>query len=856
MNDAIQISHLLVCARDDGNLDLISYLGLDRSNWDVVAWIVKTVSEVYSASRSETTREDFESGILWPSDSLTDMTWQKFEVDIAGHGMKTSTKTIEHTFPEESDVPRSVARLLSRGLGQIWRSLGYLILTASTQSTSDSRKIMFHVLAAIATLHHNGIVSDSVYSYSATTHATGLQQPPILHMLSTRILASLSDAAWYAQTASVGKQTPRYGVERYKFLVDELGHEIWLELVLWSCLHGKWVADGAAILTETIETSKWSLISWRSILSSADGDSFDTTIDWAGLRVRMQQKLPMPAADQRHAVVRTLSCEVIAAYVDGLANVISVGGHDHAIPLRDVLDHINIYKHALDRQNMGLGYNTWDALSIRLIESGGFVVDEDPQMLLEILALTQPFGRELESSNLERMSNEQLAYVFDPSAAPLGLLHRAIDAFVDRSDVEGAFEAFRALQRYTDLNKQRSLAAFFRELKQAHGSTGSSALPNFSSNLSVTEYPAFDPQIPNAVLSGLLEMLADARLFQLGDWMIHSDEIDGKMMPSELYKDPLIAAALVRYATSRGDAALLRSVVQAQAELGQLGLNLPDVVLVALLHSQIKHRNWEATEDILKYLTKSSLRPWQVWALCDVAREMLVLQKGIAIEKESEDPASLAYATSIFRNILDPKYGQPMHQSNPRHGLGSLHGIVAVLSSISKDWADFCAHLSPLRGSQPLILKIRMFDTLLDGVVSAFGVQAGKRLWDTWCVPPGKKIAIEAQDLPHKPPSIADNYFDKSARVVLEDMPDGTWVFRNRIKPRLSTIRVILRGVLQERGSFATIPDKPGNRDDAILAWALSMLSAMTRTQADVDKELERIVTAKNWQNKIAAKNI
>ena len=855
---ATELSTLLFQAREEGGHDILSYLGLAKGRWDDAARIINAISGANKGNERLSVIDHLGTGIQWPQSTLDAMTYERFKVD------KDKTKSSPYVGPKIEEVAGNGSDpiwlrkcMCSRGLGQIWRSLGNLILTAASRPTDESRKVMQHVLAALATLHHDGVISPAVYTFVATDDAVALHQPPTLHLLSSRILEAMSDAAWYVHAAAIkaqqnasGTQPPLYVVDRYRFLVDELGHEVWLELVLWSCLHGDWISDGAAVLEQMAESSDWSLLSWKHVTASVAGGTLPSSADWSSLIAVMYQKMSKPRPEDRRRVERTVSSEVVSAYVDGLTNVIRTSIPERGMPIRKVLSHVQGLKALLDRHNMGLGYTTWDAVCVRFIESGGFEVEQDPRLLLNILEITQPFGRELASDNLKPTVTDSFtsipSYVFDASAAAVGLLHRAIDTYISLSDVEGALRAFKSLQTYTDLNKQRSLEAFFEDLKKAGSRKALLTGSIFSGNLSAAEYPAFHPQIPTTVLANLLEMLAEARMFQLGDWMIYTDEVDGRIIPLEMYADPTMAAALIRYATVNGDKALLSNVVQAQASLGKQGLSLPTTFLNALLQSQIKDRHWESAENILNFLAQSKTQSWHPRVICDLAHEILVLQRGVIIQQQSSDPQALAHATTIFRSLLRMRYGPPMHAEN-YDGFTVVHCIIGVLSSVSKEWAGFAAPLSPRQGSMPLLLHIRMFDALLDGVVAAFGVETGKELWEKWCAKVERR-ATQFADISPRAPSIADNYFDQDARVVLADLPVGVWTFRNRIKPQLSTIRVMLRAILEERGSFDTDTLTDTDERSGILGWALGVLRTMTATPEEMDRELERLVTARKWQ--------
>jgi len=575
--------YLLSKARDYAELDLLWHMGVVQERWDVVAHIVKIVAREWVPRGKSLDRVQTASGINWPKEVLDSITDAPIELDNITSS-NIGENYLDFMTGEDEDTRWMEWGLQHKRFGQIWRSLGNMILFASAQSSEDSKKIMKHVLELLAMLHHHSIIPESTYNAPVSSGPAALQQPPTLHILSSRILTALSDAAWNAHitsaVAAANKVNPlaakNYEVpgSRHKVFVGQLGHEVWLELVLWSCLHGGWALDGAKILEKMQEYKgdlSWSLISWKDVFEFSNLSTKPATLsDWIQVKYEADRNQSAASPEARRVVERTVSVELIAAYVDGLVNTIHVGVGDRGTYPGEVLHHLEHLKLLLDRHKMGLGFTTWENVLIRLQESGGVVLENDPQLMLKILGLIQPYGKEFESVNNRIPSTHTSPsvpdYIFDSSAASLGLLHRVLKSFIDRKDVGGALDAFSAVQFFTDLNKRRSLETFFQDLRNPTIRNQLERRGHFFSSTPAEEiYPALFPQIPFTVLGPLLELMAEAKLFALGDHLIYAKDIDGPVIPSDQYRSrpnpvrrgqrpPPTSAARADGERARGDA--------------------------------------------------------------------------------------------------------------------------------------------------------------------------------------------------------------------------------------------------------------------------------------------------------------
>jgi len=182
-------------------------------------------------------------------------------------------------------------------------------------------------------------------------------------------------------------------------------------------------------------------------------------------------------------------------------------------------------------------------------------------------------------------------------------------------------------------------------------------------------------------------------------------------------------------------------------------------------------------------------------------------------------------------------YGRPEEASDSQYGpYMELHSLLGVLSSISPEWMTFCAKLSTKSGSQPLALDSSSFDYILDGATTAFGLETGKHLWDTWCVNIDQtRVPLAVGGVPKLPatiPSEVKDMIDPRNRVLLEGPSIGTWEFRGRLFPRLSTLRILLRAIMDQDDAYPR-------------EWGMAMLCRMGYDEEHAERELQRLSNRK-----------
>ncbi len=783
----------------DASLDILGHLGLVEGRWQTTVWLAKKLAEDGRRSIEPLVPLDPFENVLCPEfgrqslDALTERPFRAERVsssrslDVSLDGLTSA--------PDSINVPHVETK---RAIGQLWQSLGNMILVAVEEGGNESKSIMSHVLEIIAHLHHIGFIPDAVYTYRPPENNHALGQPPTLHMLSSKILTALSDATWKAHEASVrsakagAKASYHLGHEipgsRYKIHISEVVPELWLELVLWSCLHGGWVLDGYAILKEVARKSgeqSWALVSWREIMQAAEEKESTPDRFWKLFSVREKTT---PSPEERAQMRRTISGELVAAFVDGLISQMRLGVGSRGTGPEYLLDAIKTLKAFLDTHNLSLGSTAWDSIMNRLLDSGGFMPEKRPESLLRIFDLATGFATEISAANASVAGRVEVAYFFEPTTVSLSLLHCAIRVFIKNEDLRNAISALMLLQMHTDNNKQTSMQQFFDTFRNF---TPQNDEP-FTSRLPPVDFPAFDPKIPVVLLAQLLDLATKVKMYDFGRWLLFSNELDGPLIDPKLYLHRKIATSIVRFGTLAGEHELVLRVVK---ELGTWNSKhqqhrMPAELFTALFCCQLKLQRWASVRGMQQYVEATkTFKPRSV-ILSTFAAELLRTSKA---PKEVKIKAKETFTELLFA-------WESLILSNIRN---ELYCILSIISTVDPEWREFCSPFLAVSLRQTIELSTEDFNQVLDGVLDGYGSLKAMEVVDKWCHKPPKPF--EAYHAPGGLSTMSQFRVDKSKEYIQRPpnielvQESGTkLVLHGRVYPNRQTIWSIVRRVQEE----------------------------------------------------------
>lgn len=857
------LPQLLLRARttDPLRLDLLSYLGVKEGRWEAVLWLTKTLlahmNKVVTLPQDEIVLHQPSWRV---SGFLDEVTEYGIWADPVSRPFCTPTPSLDELTSSAERITSTVgSRPLSDALGHIWQSTGNMILKATDRPPEECRVIMSHVYRILAHLHHIGAIPNTMYNYSPAIDPSVLQRPPTLHLLSSRILTTLSDAVWRAEekeviseAASVGAKYSYRGHElpeaRIKVRVRELGTEVWLELILWSCVEGGWISEAAWIVTEMEKRkgdSKWSVINWDAIQEPASsGTSKASRVDWQGVKSRIGGAVGgIEGYNEAPPFVemgpRTISSEVVAALVDGLVNLVRSTAEDGGKTPMMVWENISICKKLLERGRFGLESSSWNSIILRLVESQSFNPEAEPGMLERILTFAPTYQQELEASNSPAAPGSfAQEYVAEQSAASLGLLHRTLHAFACQGDLQGALRTIKQLQSLVDANRHKSIKEFKVQIEETLRKGDEDFLDPVDDYDNDNDVPGFHPHVPVGTLAVLLDLVTDAKLFQLGEWLLYSDAVDGRIIPSYLYAVPALQPALLRFATATKDVKLFNRLVTRD-----MNLPLPEGHLRALLQCQTALGKWDAVDEVLKYRRDERDMTWDSTDIMSVASAIVRLEKS----NEPDSEVAITQARGILRELLRGDYNLPSDPSQPRDFsrsrlLNQLCRILQTIPTLSPD-LPYTTKFETGQAHVATSVAAHSFNVLLEGVVEAYGSGEGRRLWTLWCQVP--------KPLKEQTAGSAQN----TRSAILSRRKWGSGGPETVVVPNLQTLRIIMRPAVEAReearrnqaegsatkyGKSAVVNGKCSDVafDEDLFAWAGDMYKDFGLTNDEITQEL------------------
>lgn len=717
--------------------------------------------------------------------------------------------------PLEEPLP---AILRHETIGQIWYSLARMIVQDTTRANKDpaNQAIKPEILEIIAMLHHSGAMPSSIYSYQPPNDPISLCQPPTLHLLSNQIITSLTDAAWRAHETNVVEEAeerggvydflrPEIPGSMYKVHVTGLGHEIWLELVLWAMLYGRFYKQGVKILTRLSkrqDDNAWSVLSWRELANPIIQSGQEKSINWD--EVKYIFNTGISDTDQtvnKKKVRRTVSAEVIASFVDAAVSHIRTGVGSRGMLPENPARFLREMKIFFEKNNMSLGYTSWDAIVLRFFESRGVDFEKDPQLAGRISSITSLFGDDISTVNAptrDQLWQPTPAYVLDGSAASIGYHHRLLRAHIKLGSLPGAMGVLRDLQQLTDTNKERSIQEFFAKQQNAtaHDDNEDTSEFGFQGRYGGIHYPSFFPRIPIPMLADLVNLVVDSGALELGSWLLYSEDLDGPIVHKGLYSDPIMGPPLIRLAASLADEALMSKVLELQK--GQSRTDPPEEVLNEILDQQIEAGNWPFVDKALESFAR--LHDYSINTDTTATMIRMILREAKSCEGD----------LTALRNTSSAKAFQKMssfrargfirgHNKHDTFELGSR--VWRLLALINDDWRKYAWMIYPnMAGRNYVNFTPRAFNKILSGVVSTYDSTTGKQYL-------GKFWPESLEDEPLWTPKNDDNPGGVARMTARrQDTQVLTSPFNNHGRPEL---RIRIQGF---RGKFATIhvPAQPG----------------------------------------------
>jgi len=413
---------------------------------------------------------------------------------------------------------------------------------------------------------------------------------------------------------------------------------------------------------------------------------------------------------------RTVSSEVIANIVDGLVS--SIRGNEDQYGMRSsaVRHFVNRCKSLLHRQDYTLETSFWNSVVLRLIESEYHPPSTAPAILSHVLDLS---GREQKPAQ-DAGPEIQSGLMAGHSAASFGLLHQILECYCHLGDAVGAVRTFKRIHYWVD--EYRQIARSKVAVEFIGESSPTEAIDE--NGMDRVGY-----QIPHSTLAAFLDLLTDAKEYEVGNLLLSSRDVDGE---PRLYESAVLQPALLRFASMTSNSELVKVVTNYMALQSNV---FSDEALIAILHCQIRLGNWPEVDKLFYHLANE--RKLQVEALDIMTLAGTIIRLQQAMESGTSNQVQLSQARGMLKLLLRGTHRPKPHPSQPRDysQVRLLHQCNRILASVPEliqstvSWSG----IQNVQAHAAVPIPARAFNVLLDAIVEVYGSERGKAMFEAWC---------------------------------------------------------------------------------------------------------------------------
>lgn len=729
--------------------DPIPFIGFRQGRWPAVYALLSILLDAITSLRQECIHGSYLSNLDWGSAS--GRTIHELANGYDDPTMPSHLPVKPHSVPHidmEAATNRPFADQLSKILtGQLFLNLGEIVFAAAEQPPEQSKVGMSYVFRILARMHHLGLISDRIYSYTPPDSNDTIFRPPTMHLLSTHIMSVLSDAGWMDHEAKVTPEGEESPFVPFKMAQRDLGHEVWLEFILWCCVENG-ATEARQLLRRIIgqrEDHVWHIKSWKPLLQNPES-VWNTKIDseecW---------RHPDDAAGEAPATAgansafhglgkRTISKEVVLALLYGSMNSNYVGLGFYGLRARHFITDYTTIRELVSKgpeNRLEPTNKTINAFAVRFLESASLHIREDPYTL-EAFLTAHPYvlppwtGNKLDEEELGRLS---LPQIYDETSAYTGLMEYNIRVFAARAQTNLVRRGFDWLLDAVDEAKRRKIQE----------ASGLAAEPEAEATVD-GPHPSTDkplesciPQIPNTTLAMIVNLARTSRDFEFTDRLLASNGTHGPVIPASAYGDGALVSPLLRLAADTKNIEFYGKVVDSLAP--PLALN----TLRTLLSTQITLCKWDRVEELFSFMRDYRSKSWGFGNISSLAAVILRLDHSVRLHKSGgekpppETYSSLDKAKGFLLRVLNGEFGTPRHLRTDNYYPLATYGFCQMFASIPGALHDITVQCTSYPRSRPRhasfpIIPTGPFNDLLSALVDVHGCAAGLATWHKWVV--------------------------------------------------------------------------------------------------------------------------
>ncbi|ETI26113.1 hypothetical protein G647_02890 [Cladophialophora carrionii CBS 160.54] len=732
---------------------------LHQRRHKAVIHLAEVLLKRVALAANEPFKDELPSNINWPEESFRKEIGAPIELERTFHVSRrplgTSLGSSDNALLEDDN---------STAMELIWAFLADVVVASSELSPDEGKQVMNTVHQILALIHRLGLVPSNIYAHCLPRGTTTVQQPPVLHLLNSNILSTLSDAVWHAYQDEVSTRSKKGERSSWNFFPEppggplrskgrELGPEVWVEFILWCCVEAGFASTGVRILKSLRAdvATPWRAVPWTDVgLSRNDQNQMAYLAEQTSDDVVSRRDSRSPVSNPQ----KLISAEVVVAVADSLINNLNSEAGNGALPVHEVQTDLEELVSFLGPASVAPTYV--DYLAVRLLQTERLYT---PGHVGGLHAWASTLSRLRDLQIAEEQPRHEPGLTFDfvlgRSELQAGVLHQALQGCIENNLVKKAVDTFTDIQKMVDGNKLQAIGEFLTlSLRPEDGF--------FTSRLGrgQNEFLESYGQLPAYKLAAFLDLVGSAKLFGLGDWLLFSDDIDGAALPVSTWGQPSIAAALTRYAAAKGDLSLLERVLSiCAASDRKMTVNM----LRAFVMSYITMREWEKAGRMLQELKQAEGGGYSPRMVACLAATILRLEVDPEVLLQEDSASDLTQALRLFSTVLDGLYDSSpasFRIDQKRIFKQQIGYLLRLLENVADSRAaetvgNFKAkfpvsnepHLSP-----------ETFNVVYSAIVETKGALEGRNVWHLFCKDPRESDTLRGRALHDNDETVPDEH--------------------------------------------------------------------------------------------------
>ena len=754
-------------------VDILTYMVVVHGRYAAVLFLIDRLLDFATSGWSAAIEDALPSNVQWATPNMTLLSQRTGPLDlnfIKQHSI--SHASLEDRF---RTVPHSGQQ--TAAVSHVWHFLGTIIIRSANSDVGYAQALMTIAYRVLAKIHHFNLVPKNVYTYSPTSLSTTLQRPPVLYLLSSRILTTLSDAVWRSSQDEALTEAARSGVPlkklgldppggRFRLKVRDLGPEAWLEFVLWCCVEGGHRTVGSDIieLIRRQTDNPWFAMSWAG---SSSGKSLPA-IDWdrVGMRTGGTVGRIEGYSNEKPLIqipARTISVEVVLALAESLLTSHRALVQTDVAPLSTQISNLLGFL-----EPHGLPALYFDYLTVRLLQMEELEFADSPEALHTWFRTTS-WLRSLETTRTRPAFAADFRYqsIVSHSELHAGISHQVLQAYLRAGFPIEAVEVFNDIQRLVDNSKMQAISSFINKPLNPVG-----GFFDARTTKRALDFVDSHGQLPMPRVVAFMNMVTENNLVALGEWMIYSDDVDGPIISKGWYGHTSVATALIRYSGVTLDTTMLQHVLR---ESQHQRMRPTVKSLRTRFNTCVRQLRIEEARRILKRLCNALAGGYSPDNLASLAvavmfldskalKDSRMLTDQLVTDKKHE-------VILLLQDLLDHKFDESRGSFTVeqvtlfRQQIGHLLRIFDNVSDASLNELAFTYMPSYPSGNQAN-LKPDTFDIILKGIVQYKSAVEGRQMWKLFCKTP--QAASNADESPH-----LRDYYVPAYTVVDDEEMDG-----------------------------------------------------------------------------------